>query len=78
MQELLERKQGLHRKILIVDDEFIEREMLGNMLNSIYEVEYAENGAVALDMIKKLYFNEEELPYGKENEHLDIMKYTKQ
>ena len=27
MQELLERKKGLHRKVLIVDDEFIEREM---------------------------------------------------
>ncbi len=53
MQELLDRKKGLHRKILIVDDEFIEREMLGNMLNSIYEVEYAENGALALDTIRR-------------------------
>ena len=53
MQELLDRKKGLHRKILIVDDEFIEREMLGNMLNSMYEVEYAENGAIALETIMK-------------------------
>jgi len=53
MQELLERKKGLHRKILIVDDEFIEREMLGNMLNSLYEIEYAEDGEKALDTIKQ-------------------------
>ena len=53
MQELLERKKGLHRKILIVDDEFIEREMLGAMLSDLYEMDYAENGAVALEMIRR-------------------------
>ncbi len=53
MQELLERKKGLHRTILIVDDEFIEREMLGAMLQDAYTVVYAENGAVALDIMKK-------------------------
>ena len=53
MQELLDRKKGFHRKVLIVDDEFIEREMLGNMLKDLYEIEYAENGAVALDTIKR-------------------------
>ena len=53
MQELLERKKGLHRKILIVDDEFIEREMLGNMLNGLYEIKYAEDGEKALDTIKR-------------------------
>ena len=52
MQELLERKKGLHRKILIVDDEFIEREMLGEMLKDLYEISYAENGALALEIIK--------------------------
>ena len=52
MQELLERKKGLHRKILIVDDELIEREMLGHMLESLYEIEYAEDGEKALDTIK--------------------------
>ena len=35
MQVLLERKKGLHRSVLIVDDEFIEREMLGAMLSDI-------------------------------------------
>ena len=53
MQELLDRKKGFHRKILIVDDEFIEREMLGNMLDSFYEVVYAEDGEEALETIKK-------------------------
>lgn len=53
MQELLERKKGLHRKVLIVDDVFIEREMLGAMLSSSYEIIYAPNGAVAIDIIKR-------------------------
>ncbi|MBR4554730.1 MAG: EAL domain-containing protein [Ruminococcus sp.] len=53
MQELLERKKGLHRKVLIVDDEFIEREMLGAMLCDLYEIVYAENGAQARDMIRR-------------------------
>ena len=46
-------KKGLHRKVLIVDDEYIEREMLGAMLCDMYEVVYAENGALALDMIRR-------------------------
>lgn len=53
MQELLERKKGLHRKVLIVDDEFIEREILGAMLSDLYEIEYAGNGQEALDIIRK-------------------------
>ena len=53
MQELLERKKGLHRKVLIVDDEFIEREMLGAMLDSLYEIKYAGNGVEALDILRK-------------------------
>ena len=52
LQELLERKKGLHRKILIVDDEYVEREMLGNMLDDMYEVAYAENGAEAAEFIR--------------------------
>ena len=52
MQELLERKQGLHRTVLIVDDELIEREMLGAMLNESYEVIFASNGVTALEIIK--------------------------
>lgn len=53
MQELLKRNKGLRRKILIVDDEFIEREILGYMLSNQYEVFYADNGKAALEIIKK-------------------------
>lgn len=55
MEELLERKKGLHRTILIVDDEIIEREMLGAMLQDSYTVIYAENGAVALQNSRHSY-----------------------
>ncbi|MBQ3427450.1 MAG: EAL domain-containing protein [Clostridia bacterium] len=57
MQELLERNKGLRRRVLIVDDEAIEREMLGSMLSDLYEISYAENGAIALDIIKELKQN---------------------
>jgi diguanylate cyclase (GGDEF)-like protein len=53
MQELLKRKKGLRRSVLIVDDEVIEREMLGAMLQDLYEVHYAENGLIALEFIKR-------------------------
>ena len=53
LQELLKRNKGFHRKVLIVDDELIEREILGYMLNDLYEIEYADNGAKALEIIKK-------------------------
>ncbi|MBR6258415.1 MAG: EAL domain-containing protein [Lachnospiraceae bacterium] len=45
--------KGLKRRILIVDDEEINREILGNMLNDSYEVSYAENGAEALKMLRE-------------------------
>ena len=53
MQELFERKKGLRRSILIVDDDYIAREILGKMLKDQYEIGYAENGVAALDMIKR-------------------------
>ena len=53
MRELLERKKGLRRSILIVDDDYIAREILGAMLKDQYEVSYAENGVIALDIIKR-------------------------
>ena len=45
--------KGLKRRILIVDDEEINREILGNMLKDSYEVSYAENGAQALEMLRE-------------------------
>ena len=42
---------GLRRHILIVDDEMINREILGNLLSKDYEVHFAENGKEALDTL---------------------------
>ena len=43
----------LQRKILVVEDNMINREMLCDMLSSAYEVLDAENGQEALDVLKK-------------------------
>ncbi|MCR5103847.1 MAG: hypothetical protein K6B68_05265 [Eubacterium sp.] len=44
---------GLRRHILIVDDEIINREILGNLLSVDYEVHFAANGKEALDILLK-------------------------
>ena len=41
------------RRVLVADDEFINREMLGYMLSSDYDVIYAEDGAEALKLIRE-------------------------
>ena len=41
------------RLVLVVDDEMINREMLGMILSDQYEVLYAENGVKALEVIRK-------------------------
>ena len=43
---------GMKRMVLIVDDEIINREMLGALLSSEYDVLYAENGAEALEIMR--------------------------
>ena len=40
------------RLILVADDEWINREILGTMLQDEYEIIYAENGQEALDQIE--------------------------
>ena len=47
------KTNGLRRHILIVDDEMINREILGNLLSNDYEVHFAENGKEALEILKK-------------------------
>ena len=42
----------INRRILVVDDEMINREILGNMLCDGYEVSYASNGQEALDILR--------------------------
>ena len=41
------------REVLVVDDEIVNRELLGNMLNREFDVLYAENGKEALDIIRE-------------------------
>lgn len=48
------RQNGtLKRKVLVVDDELVNREILGNILTTAYLVEYADNARMAIDMIAK-------------------------
>ena len=51
MMESFMDTNGLKRRVLIVDDEFINREILGNILSTQYEVTYAENGKEALEKL---------------------------
>lgn len=44
---------SLRRHILIVDDEMINREILGNLLKNEYEVHFAENGNQALEILNQ-------------------------
>lgn len=41
------------RQVLVVDDEHINREMLGYIIKQKYDVVYAENGKEALDIIRE-------------------------
>ncbi len=50
MERILRNNQ-VKRRVLVIDDEMINREILGNMLSTEYEVEYAENGQQALDIL---------------------------
>lgn len=45
-------RSSIKRKVLIVDDEMINRELLGAILGSEYEVSFAENGKQALEMLR--------------------------
>ena len=46
------KSNDLKRRVLVVDDELINREILGNILATAYEVVYAEDGAHALELLK--------------------------
>lgn len=46
--------ENIKRKILIVDDEYVNRQMLGYIISRKYEVQYAENGRDALEKIRTL------------------------
>ena len=42
---------GLRRRVLVVEDEFINREILGNILSEHYDVTFAENGQQAYEKL---------------------------
>ena len=54
MSALAEEAQIIHirRQILIVEDEYINQQLLGNMLEEDYDVLYASDGGEALKMIR--------------------------
>ncbi len=52
MKELLQ-SSGAKRKVLVVEDEWINREILANMLSEEYDVIFAENGQQAMDTIRR-------------------------
>ena len=52
MKKILQ-SSGAKRKVLVVEDEWINREILGNMLSEEYDVAFAENGQKALDILRE-------------------------
>lgn len=51
MEKMLRNNQ-VKRRVLVVDDEMINREILGNILHADYDVVYAGNGQQAIDILK--------------------------
>lgn len=49
--EKIKQSAGIRSRVLIVDDEMINREILGNILQDTYEITFAENGRQALDIL---------------------------
>lgn len=45
-------QQGMKRKVLVVDDEYVNRQMLGYIISQKYDVVYAENGRDALEKLR--------------------------
>lgn len=46
-------RDGIRRLVLIVDDEHVNRRLLGKMIEKEYDVIYAEDGKEALDLINR-------------------------
>lgn len=53
MKNAFRRVEGTGRTVLVVDDELINRDLLGNILDKEYDVLFAENGKEALKLIKE-------------------------
>ena len=52
MRQMEKHHLDIRRKVLVVDDELINRRILGNIVSSEYDVLYAENGAEALSFVR--------------------------
>ncbi|MCR5232546.1 MAG: response regulator [Lachnospiraceae bacterium] len=50
--ENFRKSSGLKRRVLVVDDEEVNCEILGNILRDRYEVDYAHDGREAFGMLK--------------------------
>ena len=48
---LIAQDDTIKHRILVVDDEMVNREILGNFLSTVYKVDYASNAKIALDML---------------------------
>ncbi len=48
-----QKRKNIHRKILVVDDEAVNRKLLGFIISQDYEAIYAENGIQALQLIRE-------------------------
>ena len=53
MSDFVRRRLNMKRRVLIVDDEEINRLILQNILEPDYEVVLASNGKEALDVVKE-------------------------
>ena len=51
MQFNYRREFNIRRKVLIVDDEIMNRNFLGDLIGKDFDVLYAENGVQALEVI---------------------------
>ncbi|MBQ7679689.1 MAG: EAL domain-containing protein [Butyrivibrio sp.] len=52
MNDSIRRQKLFHRTVLVVDDEAVNRQMLGAILGTAYEVLYAANGREALEQVR--------------------------
>ena len=57
MAERSQIKEKIRRRVMVVDDEMINRQLLGYIVSRDYDVIYAENGVEALSKVK----NEKEM-----------------
>ncbi|MBR2276124.1 MAG: EAL domain-containing protein [Lachnospiraceae bacterium] len=53
MEMVFSEGEEVRRFVLIADDEYINREILGNLIKDVYNVIYAVNGNEALEIIKE-------------------------